>query len=204
MSQSSEDGPKTPLGDPQEIIEDIYIASQTTGPLITKYTEARPEFIELATDYLMSSETGLEFDDAEAEMFAEDFLNEVFDSLLDHIEGESLGLWMTLSMGKDGGEMDFPVYQRSPIGSFNSLDPTMHQIDRETPSDMFFEAISRVVEDNEEEGGVGWGGVPNDVWDPLSDREKELVSRIRSAIIGGTPTMELSILLHYAKDISDY
>lgn len=187
--------------DPQDMVESVYISSYRTSAMITQYKEAREEFVMDTSEFLLDTVPNV--NETEAEMMAEDLLDEVFGNLLSHIEEDGIGLWMTLG-GEDKQAMDFPVYTRSPIGGFNSMNPGLNQVDKTEPDEVFFEAIRRIVENNEDQDeGVSWGGIPEDIWDELTDTEQEIVYRVRNAVIEMTEmSHEIALLIEYAKSVT--
>lgn len=185
-----------PYGDPTEVVEQFYISEYDVSPMIAQYENARREFVEDTAEFLEENIPGTE--SIGNEMMAEELLDAVFEDLVEKIEEKGIGLWVTLNGEGDGG-MDYPIYNRSPVGSFNSMQPTLHQVDSREPSEEFFESLSLMVEDNEEEEGASWGGVPEDLFEKLDEEEQELFYRIRSILIDGSITPEVGLLIDYAK-----
>lgn len=197
MSEASKEN-ANPYGEPTEVVEQFYISEYDVSPMIAHYENARREFVEDTAEFLEENIPGTE--SIGNEMMAEELLDAVFEDLIEKIEDKGLGLWVTLNGNEEGkGKMDYPIYNRSPVGSFNSMQPTLHQVDSREPSEEFFEAVALMVEDNEEDGGASWGGAPEDLFNKLDDEEQELFYRIRSILIDGSITPEVGLLIDYAK-----
>lgn len=194
MSEDT-DEPTNPYGEPTDVVKKFYISEYDVSALVAQYKDARQEFVEQTADFLENNIPGTE--SVGNEMMAEELLDEVFDDLVEKIEDTGVGLWVTLD--GEGKGMDYPIYNRSPVGSFNSMQPALHQVDSREPSEEFFEAISLMVEDNEEEGGSGWGGAPEELFNAMDDVEQELFYRIRSILIDGSITPEVGLLIDYAQ-----
>lgn len=196
MPEPSESEHTNPYGDPTDVVNRFYIAEYDVSALTAQYEEARREFVEDTAEFFEQNIPGTE--SIGNEMMAEELLDEVFGDLIEHIEDKGISLWVTLD-GDDEKGMDFPIYQRSPVGAFNSMQPALHQTDAREPSEEFFEAVALMVEDNEEEGGSGWGGAPDDLFESLDETEQEIFFRIRNILIDGSITPEVGLLIEYAK-----
>lgn len=194
MTEVTEEDSTNPIGEPTDVVKRFYIAEYDVSALVAQYEEARQEFVEDTAEFFEQNIPGTE--SVGNEMMAEELLDEVFDDLIDKIEDTGVGLWVTLD-GENG--MDFPIYNRSPVGSFNSMQPRLHQVRSREPSEEFFEAVSLMVDDNEEDGGTGWGGAPEELFNSLDETETELFYRIRSILIDGSITPEVGLLIDYAK-----
>lgn len=189
------------VNEPQNLISDVYITKYKTSALVTRYEDARREFVENTADFLI--ENTPQVNETEGEMLAEELLDEVFGDLVSHIEDEGIGLWISLKGDNGKKGINFPVYTRSPVGGFHSMSDRMLNIEKEEPSESFYRAISCIVEDNEDEGGHEWGGVPEEIWEDLTEHEEEIVYRVRSAVIEMTSmTREISLLIEYSKTVT--
>lgn len=194
MSESDE--APNPYGDATEAVDKFYISEYDVSAMISQYEQARREFVEDTAEFIEDRVPGV--DTAGTEMMAEELLDEVFGDLVGHIEEKGIGLWVTLD-GDESKSMDFPIYSRSPVGSFNSMQPSLHQVDSREPSEEFFEAVARMVEDNEEDGGVNWGGAPEELYESMDEVEQEIYFRVRNILIDGSITPEVGLLIEYAK-----
>lgn len=126
---------------------------------------------------------------------AETIVDVVFDPLYEAATEDGFSLWVRFNP-EEREAFEYPVYQRSPVGAWNSPNPSFGETG-DQPTDSFFTAVVELFDGGDE--GDDWGAVDETDWNDLTSPEKELIHSLRDAAIQGQISPYAAVLHDYAQ-----
>ena len=200
MSQQTLEGEDAHI--PLDLLEEVEFVVYETNvtPVLEK---SKGHFREECTKQAISQfkQIGLaEQSDKETEHLAEIFVESIFSSVWDKIDGKGYSLWIQHNSISDNPKhtREYPIYIESPVGTFMSSFRKFSEDDPEKVSENFLRACGQLPDDSEETNG--WSNCSDELWGELSDIERNLVYDIRNALVGQLDmSVELALLMEKGK-----
>lgn len=191
--------------DDLDSVEFVYFESNVESVLNNHRPAHKEECVKMAIEQFDQSSRvdtdGLTED--EIEDLAESFVDVVFDSVWEQVDGTGYSLWIRhtdIPEGSADHMREFPIYIKNPVGVFCSSFRRFGSMEGNTVSDTFLRAVGQIPEDSEETNG--WSNCSDELWEEMIDIEQQLFWDIRNALLGMSDmSVEIGILIEKGQNL---